>query len=267
MKNIGFVPDHKAVTPADNGRPVIDLSPRKSVVNVYFPQRKRTLPYYNDKFDLQCGDRVYVEGSFEGLQGEVVDVTYSFKIKLSDYKRVIAVADTSVKGQLYLCGSHILTFDKSVLPYEKARSWFFASAPDTEYVTGDDSASFPLDDLNSMNIGKDIADRGYDYYMSNRVSYICIDGSSGRAIVNGSKYYEVEFTYNNGEISNLVCSCFCSYTCKHEFAVMLQLTECLNVISEDYKDKDQSYFAAVSKQSFISNVLLGKRKGGLLLDL
>ena len=52
---------------------------RKSVVRVYFPVRNMTLSYYNDMFDLHKGDIVYVDGKLEGLQGRIVDITYSFK--------------------------------------------------------------------------------------------------------------------------------------------------------------------------------------------
>lgn len=46
--------------------------------------------YYNDSFDLKVGDFVYVEGKLEGYRGQVTEVNYSFKIKPSDYKKVIA---------------------------------------------------------------------------------------------------------------------------------------------------------------------------------
>ena len=78
------------------------LAPRKSVVQVSFPGRGGALAYYNDQFDLKVGDRVYVEGKLEGQLGYVAAVNYSFKIKLSEYKRVIAVADTNVHGQFYI---------------------------------------------------------------------------------------------------------------------------------------------------------------------
>ena len=77
-------------------------APRKSMVEVYFSARNMTLTYFNDKFDLKCGDLVYVEGKLEGLQGRVTGVNYNFKIKVSDYKRVIAVVDTNVSGQLFM---------------------------------------------------------------------------------------------------------------------------------------------------------------------
>ena len=67
-----------AVSPA--GR-----APRKSVVRIHFSARNMTLSYYNDAFDLKVGNLVYVDGKLEGLRGRVVDITYNFKIKLSDY--------------------------------------------------------------------------------------------------------------------------------------------------------------------------------------
>ena len=79
-------------------------APRKSLVKVYFPQRGTNLSYFNDQFDLHVGDIVYVDGKLEGLQGRVTAVNYSFKIKLSDYKRVIAVADTHISGELRWAG-------------------------------------------------------------------------------------------------------------------------------------------------------------------
>ena len=62
----------------------------------------------------------------------------------------------------------------------------------------------------------------------------------------------VGFTYVDGQIQNLVCDCFCSYTCKHEFAAMLQLKETLQAIKENYPDQMTGYFAAVSKAAFFN---------------
>lgn len=74
-------------------------APRRSMVQVYFAERNMNLAYYNDQFDLHCGDTVYVDGKLEGMRGRVTQVSYNFKIKVSDYKRVIAVADTAVNGR------------------------------------------------------------------------------------------------------------------------------------------------------------------------
>lgn len=108
-----------------------ETPPRKSVARIYFPERGMTLSYYNDLFDLHKGDIVYVDGKLEGLRGRVVDVTYTFKIKLSDYKRVIAVVDTNVNGEFFFAGSHILSFDRGTIPFGKVNTWFNAPTADS----------------------------------------------------------------------------------------------------------------------------------------
>lgn len=240
--------------------------PKKSVVQVYFPHRGTGWAYYNDSFDLKVGDLVYVDGKLEGYRGQVTEVNYSFKIKLSDYKKVIAVVDTEVKGNVYLAGSHIISFDRNTIPFEKIITWFKAPGREDEYASGnDDTFEFPIEELSKMNVPGAVAERGYDYYMENRVAYIEVDGTLGRAVVEGSESYEVEFDYIDGDISNLKCSCFCSGMCKHEFASMLQLKEILDIIAENYEDTHEDYFAAMSKNVFVNTVMSKKVSGKISL--
>lgn len=208
-------------------------APRRSMVQVYFAERNMNLAYYNDQFDLHCGDTVYVDGKLEGMRGRVTQVSYNFKIKVSDYKRVIAVADTAVNGRFFMAGSHFVTFDRAALPGSKVVTWYKAPAKeDDAFVSGSDDTAFCLDDLWGMNVSAGIAERGHNYYTESRVRYISLDGSKGYAIVEGSTAYEVEFEYRDGTISGLICSCFCSCSCKHEFAAMLQLKEALGRIEK-----------------------------------
>ena len=145
------------------------IEPKKSIVQVYFPHRGMGWAYYNDSFDLKVGDFVYVEGKLEGYRGQVTEVNYSFKIKLSDYKKVVAVIDTNVKGDFFMAGTHIVSFDRNAIPFSKVLTWFKAPENDEEYVSGnDDTNRFPLDDLSKMKISHDVADRGHDYYIENR---------------------------------------------------------------------------------------------------
>lgn len=146
--------------------------------------------------------------------------------------------------------------------------WFKAPAKeDDEYASGNDDSSFRLDDLSGMNISSTIADRGHNYYVENRVRYISLDGSHGYAIVEGSEAYTVEFEYRNGEISNLICDCFCSYTCKHEFATMLQLRETLELINKHYAEEYErtGYFAAITKGTLFAFAIDGKETGSFSL--
>ncbi len=77
--------------------------------------------------------------------------------------------------------------------------------------------------------------------------------------------YEVEFDYKNGKISNIKCTCFCSGSCKHEFAAMLQLKETLDTITKSYNYKYGSYFAAVSKNIFMNTIFDKKVSGKISL--
>ncbi len=243
-----------------------EVGPAKSVVRVYFPDRNMKLSYFNDCFDLHVGDYVYVEGKLEGLRGQVIEVAHNFKIKVSDYKRVIGKADTAVKGKLHISDSYFIAFTPDVIPYEKVITWY--KAPDKEYdeyVSGSDETSFSLDDLKEMHLSKDAAERGHDYYVENRVLYICLNGTHGRAIVRGTKAYEIEFKYEDGKISNLVCDCYCSNTCKHEFAAMLQLREILKLIEKSYTDLCSGYWAVTEKVAFYNAVIADRQNGTILL--
>ncbi len=116
-----------------------------------------------------------------------------------------------------------------------------------------------------MKITRTIADRGYDYYMENRVKYLCVDGEQGYAIVSGGKNYEVEFTYRDGRISGLTCTCPCGYTCKHAFAAMLQLRETLELLRKHYPEQTGSSFAAISKDILFRFVLDSMKSGSICL--
>lgn len=245
-----------------------EMRPRRSVVQVRFPERGMTLSYYNDRFDLHRGDFVYVEGKLEGKRGIVTGVDYNFHIRLADYKRVIAVADTNVSGRFYLAGSHAVTFDRAALPREKAAGWFKAPPkPEDEYVSGSDDTSFPLRELSEMHIEPEKAERGGAYYAENRVRYLCLDGTKGYAIVEGASAYDVDFTYSDGMISAMTCSCYCTGACKHEYAAMLQLRETLECIEKSYADEyaRTGYFAAVGKDAFFTFAVGAKKSGTITL--
>ena len=161
-----------------------------------------------------------------------------------------------------------MTFEPTTLPSSKVRTWFKAPAKDDEEIIScNDDSTFQLLDLLSMQITHVIAERGYAYYMEKRVRYICLDGFRGYAIVEGGSSYEVEFEYRNGEIGNLLCDCPCSYNCKHEFAVMLQLKETLDLIAKHYAvEYDRSgYFAAVNKAALFDFAVDRKETGSFTL--
>ena len=243
-----------------------DIVPVKSLVQVYFPERNQTLTYFNDQFNLKQGDFVFVDGKLEGIRGIIREVNKNFKIKVSEYKKVISVADTNISGQLHMASSHFVSFDASVLPYEKIRTWYLPPVKEEdEYETGNDDTVITLDKLGEMKVSQAIWERGRQYYMDNHVRYICVDGGNGRAIVEGEHTYEVEFDFADGEIRNLICSCPCGYICKHEVAAMMQLKETLELIEKQYAELHHGYFAAMVKGDLFRFVIDSKETGTFTL--
>ena len=154
MNTIGFVTNtgEKLHSSQQKGTAAAASKAVKSLVKVAF-QNGQKFTYYNDKFDLKVGDIVFVEGSNEGQRGRVISLSKTFKIKLSDYKKVVSVADRSVKGRLFLGGSHLVSFEKETLPYEKVLSWMKApEAEENEFVCvkDDEGETFSLDDLKQI---------------------------------------------------------------------------------------------------------------------
>mgnify|MGYP002510122114 CR=1 FL=1 len=269
MNPIGFNPFGRRTNKDSEKRPELKVKGeiKPTIVQIFFPDRNRTLSYYNDRFDLHMGDIVFVDGKLEGLRGRVTAVSTYFKVKVEDYKRVVGLADTHVVGQLYQSNTHLITFDPQVLPWKQFCSWVKPPKEDeTEYYISYDDEGFPLDDFNGLDVSDAVFERGLDYYRENRVRYLCLNGIQGRAIVEGTKPYEVEFQYRDGRISNLFCDCPCGYTCKHEVAVLLQLRETLEIIDRDYAAQRGGYFAIVSKPMFYTFAVDANPKAVLSLS-
>ena len=91
--------------------------------------------------------------------------------------------------------------------------------------------------------------------------------SKGYAVVEGEHTYEVTFTYQDGIVSNLFCDCPCTFTCKHEFATMLQLRETLELIEKHYANEyaRSRYFAAIVKGVLLTLAIDGKETGNFTL--
>ena len=168
--------------------PAVRKAVAPSVVRVYFPARGFACTYFNDKFDLQCGDIVYVDGKLEGLRGFVTEVSYNFKIKLSEYKRVMAQASTEVKGKFYMAGEQLITFSPETLPYKKAATWFLPPAdPNETYVRGRKAGeTFRLEKLTEQ-MDALVVNCGREICMEDKVLYLELAGTRGRAVVEGRK--------------------------------------------------------------------------------
>ena len=76
MNPIGFNPFHSRTgqekSKKRERKTVAEIKP--TIVQIFFPDRGRTLAYYNDRFDLHPGDIVFVDGKLAGLRGRVTAV-------------------------------------------------------------------------------------------------------------------------------------------------------------------------------------------------
>ena len=99
--------------------------------------------------------------------------------------------------------------------------------------------------------------------MENRVRYLNLNQGKGFALVEGNGHYAVEFTYRDGQILDLLCECPCAFTCKHEFAAMLQLKETLELIEKHYSEAyaRSGCFTAVLKHTLLTFAIAGKETG------
>lgn len=263
---IGFTYQHEDAREAVEAscEKVCVLKPKQSVVSVYFPQKKRSYTYYNNQFDLKKGDLVFVDGKMAGLSGFVEAINYNFKIKLSDYKRVISVANTDIHGNFYMTESFALTFEKNALEKDKIRTWFFPPVcEEDEFVRGSDDAAFPLEDIETIIARSSVPGKTYECYREENVLYLSLHDTAGYAIVIDSCPYEVEFVYRSGDISDLVCSCYCCNDCSHKYAVLLELCDIFKIIQDRFENEyeDNGYFAAVRKDLLMN--FAGREKGNL----
>ena len=182
------------------------------------------------------------------------------------YKRNAAKTDVPSIDRFKLLGTHVVTFDRETISYTKVMRWFNVSEPEGQ--NSNEGQEFMLRDLSGMNAGDKILARGRDYKYKDRVAYISLDGTRGRALVIGTEPYAVDFEYSDGTVRNLTCNCSYGHRCKHEVAAMLQLSETLELIRSHYGREfaESGYFAALSKHEFFDCVMDNTELCGLAFE-
>lgn len=237
------------------------------MVLVQFQGCNIPLSYYCEDLDVHAGDLVFVEGKYEGTPGRVEKISTNFNVNLDEFKRVIGVADTHVVGSFKPLNGYFISFDRNALPFKKARSWFMPPTNEDSFIDYDEPG-FLLAETKKWPVKSvEIMDRGYDYYMMNHVTYLSLDGCEGRAIVSGSKPYQVRFKYQDGMITNITCTCPCGYFCKHEVATLFQLQEILRWLEEsgNTQFQDTQYFSIITVSALYRYAVKIERDNELIL--
>ena len=230
------------------------------------------LTYYNDQFDLRPGDLVYVSGKLAGRIGKVEAVTTRFRIRKSDFEKVIFKLDTAVYGEFEPADGFMVSADPSVISPERFRSWVIppealrektwyidpdtgerrgylengieANGRDAEIITGD-GYELSLPDLEQdPELEQPILRRAKEYVKDSRVRYIHTENGRVQAYVQGGNWYEVELERDGSEIAGLYCDCPYPGLCKHAVAVLLTLRDQLKepVYDGNYTAVENDWF-------------------------
>lgn len=96
-------------------------SVQPSVAEVYFYEEDVSLPYYTDRFNLEEGDTVFVEGKMAGKRGQVQKVSHTFRIRSGEYEQIRCVVTFSKPSKLYLSTSHLIEFRARALPCQTSK--------------------------------------------------------------------------------------------------------------------------------------------------
>lgn len=227
MHIMGFGSNEEKEITTPSVPPLQGAEPVRSLVSVRFEDFNGTLSYYNDRFALKEGDRVFVSGKLEGKIGTVETVTTRFRIRLSAYQRVIALGQTPLSGAYVPVMDKMLSTGTDALAPEQFRAWILPprqeESTEEELVVGD-GWEIPLDDPARAE-GADHAtlNRALDCCRTGKVAYIAVRGEVGKAFVEGTNWYEIDFHLHSGVLTDGYCSCPCFGLCKHQLAVAITL--------------------------------------------
>ncbi len=258
--SIGETPETTAiaVTPKEEQYPV------RSLVSVKFIRDGRTLTYYNDRFALEPGDRVFVSGKLAGQMGIVESVTTRFRINLADYQKVIAKAGCVIHGTYESIMDKMVSYDRNALSPEEFRSWILPPAHwdgdgkdgPGDVVIGDGY------ELNLSAIGESgdfspaVFERAAAYCRDGKVAYISVRDGVGTAFVEGTSWYEVNFRLRGNAMTEMYCDCPYPGLCKHLLAAALTIRVMAKAGDID-PDRD---FTAIGKERFWFMVACTKNK-------
>lgn len=219
----------------------------RSVVSVRFNDG-REYPYYNDTFDLQVDDIVYVDGKLAGKPGRVTEVITRFKVSLDYYKRVLGKLDLHFHGSFQRQGDFMVA-DGNPLPFAQVQPWFYPPREEEEeFFIGDGYQA----DLRHL---KDCPDLNlWDYQMGQclleegKVLYLSVQDGQGCALVASQDCHTVNFTLHGDTVADLYCDCISPHFCKHLAALCLALQQLQPAGSNFVAMEHDLFFRVLSAQ-------------------
>ena len=235
--------------------PTVEQTPVRSLALVRFIGDGRAFTYYNDLFDLAVGDRVFVSGKLAGKPGIVEKITTKFRINTADYKRVIAKTCTSVRGTYEAMIDKMVSYDGCAMSPEEFRSWILPPKQaegdeEGEILTGE-GYELSLPNLEEdEETEREALDKAVEYCRSGKVAYISVINGVGKAFIEGSKWYEIDFRLNGDMMTGMYCECMYPGLCKHLLAAAITIRALAKTAGLD-TERD---FTAIDKNRFWSMV-------------
>ena len=224
MRIVGFGQEETRPAESKPTTTVAESTPVRSLVSVNFERMNHALTYYNDRFDLKPGDRVFVTGKLEGEIGIVDSVTTKFRIRIADYQKVISLAQTPIHGTYSPKGNMLRSYDPEALSPDEFRQWILppkeiGENPEDEIIFGD-GFEIPLDDPGSAEgVDPAVFDRAIDLCRLGKVGYVSVRNGEGKAFVHGSRWYEIDLSMRGNMLQEAYCECPYPGLCKHLLAV------------------------------------------------
>lgn len=250
MNKIGFNIKNETVgeVSAKCYKPV-EETPVRSVVTVRF-DCGREYPYYNDKFNLKIGDKVFVDGKLYGKLGVVADVTTRFKVSRSIYKDVIAKLDFNISGSFKKCGNYMLEKGVDVVSKQQIISWFvppYVPKNDTDkpeiFLTGEGYSC----KIGELNCDENIIDNAFYSLENDELKAVVVNNGEGTAVIEGNNTHVVEFKISSNQITDIYCDCVSPHFCKHCAAMCILLS---SFVKNEYIESSNSFFAVNSEWFF-----------------
>ncbi len=249
MKKIGFNinPETTEIATVKTYTQVIE-EPKLSVVTVRF-EDGREYPYLNDKFNLNIGDKVFVDGKLKGRLGIVIAVTTKFKVSLIYYKYVIAKADFNFHGSFKPVANFVVSRDNEIIPFEQLETWIPPIDPDEEeekFVCGDGYV-INLEDIESAEgFNYDIADNAVELLTEGCIKFISVVNGVGRALIKNRRVNIVDFKLEGNNMTDIYCGCISPDLCKHILAVAIGTKKIIDTLKIGEKES----FTAIETNLF-----------------
>ncbi len=241
-----------------------------SVAEVYFYEEDVSLPYYTDRFNLEEGDTVFVEGKMAGKRGQVQKVSHTFRIRSGEYEQIRCVVTFSKPSKLCFSTSHLIEFRARALSVKQVKSWFGIPDEKVEQLIGEGSETFRVSDPFTTGVNYEFGMKAHnEYFRKNKVKYLSLENGNGYAIVVDDQPYEVRFRMDkNGTGRALTCSCREVGVCVHSQAVVFELWELMDTIMGKYRHEYLRFnrFYAVSKDFILPLLMNAKQSGSITIE-